>query len=78
MKIAPQGVTLTASAVVILMLLFPPWHVNIPEIGTLNLGYYLVAAPPRKGEVDLVLLLIQIAIVALTAFSLVKILMRPR
>lgn len=63
-------------AVIIIMALFPPWRIRRPTGGAYDLGYGFIASPPAYqgllGEVDLVRLFIQWAVVVAVALALIK------
>jgi len=58
----------------IAMGLFPPWHFVIPAQGyNVQLGYAFIASPPDGGQIDIMRLLVQWAIVAAATWGASKI-----
>ena len=77
-KLREKHVMIAAFAIVLAMLLFPPWQAEVPNTNiAMNLGYYFVGSAPQYGDIATVRLLIQIAVVVLIAFGIIKFLKQP-
>ena len=76
MKLREKHVVIGAVSVALAMLLFPPWQATVRNNVTINLGYHFVGAAPEIGAIDVVRLLIQLGIIGIVAFVVLKLIER--
>jgi len=66
-----KSVSVLASSIAMLMLLFPPWHAYANGV-PVNFGYNFIGNAPQLAEIDFGRLFLQIAIVAGLAVGVLK------